>query len=66
MRKTEGETKEKKRGQCFAERLAVIHQSEAAWCPPSHSPWLFLPKCCFFDQANITEKKTGMQTLRGG
>ena len=39
---------------------------QAAWCPPSHSPWLFLPRYRFFDQSDITGKETGMQTLIGG
>lgn len=68
MRKTEKERQRKeKRGTVFCRetgrRSSVCKQHGVLHLT---LPGYFLPKCCFFDQADITEKKTGMQTLRGG
>lgn len=64
MRKSEKERQRRgKRGQCFAERLAVVHQSVSSMVSSiTLPPVIFLLKFCFFDQANITEEKTGTQT----
>lgn len=65
MRWTQEERQREKAGGVFQSDWPSLVSLRAAWCTPSHSPWLFLPKCCF-DQDNITGKEMGMQTRRGG
>lgn len=65
MRRTEKERQREETGGVLQSDWPSLVSLQAAWCTPSHSPWLFLPKCCF-DQDNITGMEMGMQTRRGG
>lgn len=65
MRRTEEGRQREETGGFLQSDWPSLVSLRAAWCTPSHSPWLFLPKCCF-DQDNITGMEMGMQTRGGG
>lgn len=65
MRRTEEERQREETGGVLQSDWPSLVSLRAAWCTPSHSPWLFLPKCCF-DQDNITGKEMGIQTRGEG
>lgn len=70
--KDEGETKTSRKKRVGGQRFTIRDRAVVRQSYEQHGvlhlplPGYFLPKWCVFDQADITGRKTGLQTPGGG